>query len=298
MWGKRSRTWRIFGTITFSLERIVLFSFRAVQSRREDWRYSNRLLKYSQGSWGVGYIGIASDLVQLLRCLLVNPTYGEEKYDEAPTSRNQKSYFRMPGEGEQDRPEERSQVRRFSDFLSLAFLAASIPAIVVGSRFDKNDFNNEQKADDLMKLRYASSGVALFLSLVIIAAAQWSRFLQARASVKTCQLLALLVGLIAVVPIYRLSIMHHRTPSLESQGPGSQSSRRAQAAFYVLHVLPEFLTTVTLLSLNVRKVFGTGFWGDWRNSDDTPEEQAKRRAKEAARENARLVTEGSPTRAA
>ena len=87
----------------FLLTRIVLFSFRAVQSRREDWRYSNRLLKYSQGSWGVGYIGIASDLVQLLRCLLVNPTYGEDKYDEAPTSRNQKSYFRMPGEGEQDR---------------------------------------------------------------------------------------------------------------------------------------------------------------------------------------------------
>ncbi|KAJ2930259.1 hypothetical protein H1R20_g6800, partial [Candolleomyces eurysporus] len=250
MWGKRSRTWRIFGTITFSLERIVLFSFRAVQSRRDSWRFSNRLLKYSQGSWGVGYIGIASDLVQLLRCLLVNPTYGEERYDEAPTSRNQKSYFQVPEDGEQDRAEERARVRRFSDFLSLAFLSASIPAIIVGFRFNKDNFNSEEKADSVMKLRYASSAVALFLSLVIIAAAQWSRQKQARASVRTCQLLAVLVLLIAVVPIYRLSIMFHKTPALESQGPGSQSSPGAQAAFYIFHVVPEFLTTVTLLGLN------------------------------------------------
>lgn len=114
---------------------------------------SNRLLKYSQGSWGVGYIGIASDLVQLLRCLLVNPTYGDERFDEAPTARNQKSYFQVPEDGEGDLPEERYQVRRFSDFLSLAFLSASIPAIVVGFRFKRDSFGNEEKGDSVMKLR-------------------------------------------------------------------------------------------------------------------------------------------------
>lgn len=97
------------------------------------------------------------------------------------------------------------------------------------------------------------------------------------------------------MPIYRLSIMFNRIPALDFMGPRSQNGPGAKAAFYLFHAMPEWLTSVVLVVLNVRKIFGTGFWGDWRNADDTREEQAKRRAKQAAKENARLVGGGIQT---
>ena len=44
--------------------------------------------------------------------------------------------------------------------------------------------------------------------------------------------------------------------------PGSLNSAGSKASFYVLHVVPEFLAAVTLMSLDTRHMFATGTWGD------------------------------------
>lgn len=106
-----------------------------------------------QISFGVGFIGIANDLVNLLRCLLVNPTYGLEKWEEAPASRTKETYFQAPDQSDEDRPKERFWARRFSDVTNLAFLGATVPGIVGGVKFDKGDFANEEKGRELMPFR-------------------------------------------------------------------------------------------------------------------------------------------------
>jgi hypothetical protein len=77
--------------------------------------------------------------------------------------------------------------------------------------------------------------------------------------------------------------MFHKTTSFTSRAPGSLNSRGAKAGFYILHVLPEWLAIVTIFTFNIRQIFGTGFWGEYRYRDDTPKEREKREKREAKR---------------
>ena len=70
--------------------------------------------------------------------------------------------------------------------------------------------------------------------------------------------------------IYRLIVISHSTTSLLLTGPGTNNTPSDKAAFYVLHAAPEYLATATLVSLNVRRVFGTGPFGDIRTRDPKP----------------------------
>ena len=67
--------------------------------------------------------------------------------------------------------------------------------------------------------------------------------------------------------IYRLIVISHSTTSLLLTGPGTHNTPSDKAAFYVLHVSPEFVATAILVSLNAHRVFGTGPWGDLRVRD-------------------------------
>ena len=71
----------------------------------------------------------------------------------------------------------------------------------------------------------------------------------------------------SIVGIYRITVISHSTTSLFSTAPGAQNSSGEKAAFYVLHVAPEFVATAILVSLNAHRVFGTGPWGDLRVRD-------------------------------
>lgn len=53
----------------------------------------------------------------------------------------------------------------------------------------------------------------------------------------------------------------------------------AKTAFYVFHVLPEWLASLILFADNTRKTFGTGPFGDWRIRDETEKQRKKREAK-------------------
>jgi len=86
--------------------------------------------------------------------------------------------------------------------------------------------------------------------------------------------------------------MHYRIDSW--RGPSPLDSSSAKAIFYLFHVLPEWLAILVLLSVNVRKTFGTGSFGDIPWDDTTmPFEKEKRLAKQAAKEGEKGTSMGN-----
>lgn len=278
----------------------MVFSLRAVATRREGYQTSDSLNKYQQATFGLGYIGIANDLVNLLRCAIVNPTFGHERWDEAPASISKDTHFRTPEVGEEDHPIQRRNMRTTAGWVSLAFLASNVPGIIAGTMFHKDNFGDAHKARRVASLRYASSGVALFLIAIIVVCTAWSQRNQRRACLKALYTTYALAGLTVssrpaiilphneltllveqgMVAVYRLTVMWNDVPYLEYTGPGSLTSVPAKVTFYMFHALPEWVAITGLLGLPIRKIYGTGFWGDWRAKDDTEKQIAKRRAKQ------------------
>ena len=85
-----------------------------------------------------------------------------------------------------------------------------------------------------------------------------------------------------MIGAYRLSVMGFNTTSLSAPSPLNKPT--SKAAFYVFHVLPEWLASLILFGYNIRKTFGTGLCGDWRMWDETEKERVKRLARAAKRE--------------
>lgn len=123
-----------------------------------------------QISFGSGFIGIANDLVNIVRVLLVNPSYGSETYvqspaavpkieahpeleDPVPVPRHHVGDFPgEPADGTPDHPRQRFWSRRFSDFTNLAFFAAIVPGILANSRFS-SVLDQPHVASRTMRLR-------------------------------------------------------------------------------------------------------------------------------------------------
>jgi hypothetical protein len=74
--------------------------------------------------------------------------------------------------------------------------------------------------------------------------------------------------------------MRNTTTSLASVVPGSQNTRGEKAAFYIFHMVPEWISVLLLLLCNVRDMFGTGMFGDNRVRDETEREKEIKQAKE------------------
>ena len=77
--------------------------------------------------------------------------------------------------------------------------------------------------------------------------------------------------------IYRITVFSRSTTSFFSTAAGAQNAPRDKTAFYVLHAAPEFLSVAILVSLNARRVFGTGPFGDLRTRDPKPKAQLEGR---------------------
>ncbi|KAF8606202.1 hypothetical protein BDV93DRAFT_553963 [Ceratobasidium sp. AG-I] len=207
-------------------------------------------MNYVQMTVGLGFIGISSDTVKLLRTLLVNTTLPEN------------------GAGK-DRPVARGLSRRLCYVFELSFLASTIPGIVGGSKYSAAR-TSQDLADKNVQLLYASTGVVFGLEVVtivgVLAAAFWVKGVDRRC----CFELAALTVLIMPVSIYRLCVLHIHTNNVFD--PISPSSH---AAFYVVHLLPEWLC-----------VFNTGRWGDYELMD---------RSRNKRLERARRDSEVGPT---
>jgi len=281
MFHRRSRCTLLIGTAIFSIERIVIFSLRAVQSKNDSFRFSGGLTSYMQISFGMGFIGIASDAVKLARCLLVNATYGPEKYFQSPAAATKEGLVPPPTADTPDQPRVRTWCRRVANLMGLAFLTAIILEAIANSNYSKV-FNSQKDANMTAVLRVASSAVAVALSCVVVCMTLWGLLKLPRVGKWGVAIIGTTYTLVVIIGIYRLSVMGNRTTSLSA--PDALNTPRAKAAFYILHVLPEWLASVILFGNNIRKSFGTGLTGDWRYQDETEKQRVKRLEKEAKKE--------------
>jgi len=167
---KRSRTTMLIGTILFSIERyvrlffydfcewnlpvsrIAVFSFRALQAHSERRRFSERPINYAQASFGLGFVGIASDLVSIVRCLLVNATYGSDRFAESPAAASKGGDITPPPEGTPDLTRTRFWARRFTDIWGLTFIAATVTGAIVNLQYYKG-LDDQTWADKVATIR-------------------------------------------------------------------------------------------------------------------------------------------------
>ena len=127
-----------------------------MQAHSESKRYSNGLVTYMQTSFGLGFLTVANSLVNLLRCLLVNATYGPERYPESAAASSKGGLLLPPPEGTPDLPRVRFWARRFTDLMNIAFIVATIPGVSANSHYS-DIFDDQEKADETAKKRFVYS---------------------------------------------------------------------------------------------------------------------------------------------
>jgi hypothetical protein len=128
----------------------------------------------------MGYIGIANDMINIVRCMLVNTTYSRDMYYQSPPSKDaplteevdekdihiyekgpgmffihwQRERFTChPREGDLDYPKRRITFRKLTGLAGLLFLAATIPGIIANQHFG-NLLANTGPANSIYRLRW------------------------------------------------------------------------------------------------------------------------------------------------
>ncbi|TFK74054.1 hypothetical protein BDN72DRAFT_834062 [Pluteus cervinus] len=307
------RTLLLIGMTIFSTESVVMNSLRAAEALkiRNGGSPSIGRLTYFQVSYMLSYVGIASDLTKLVRCLLVIPTYGSDMYFQsppAPSLRNAKPKaddesdtvtdtstdtpsWPKPPPGTKDDPEARKLARSRTGLHSLAFLfVATIPGIIASSKW-RAALTNENEGPIVMRLGYVSAGAVILLTLPMVYAALWAYRKLPRVSKTGVAIILFSCFQILIVAVYRLVVLRNTEDSLTSTGPGSFNSHADKALFYIFHLLPEWLVCATLFATDTRSIFATGAFGDWRTTDETEKERLKRE-KKAAERAAKAKAEG------
>jgi hypothetical protein len=123
----------------------------------------------------------------------------------------------------------------------------------------------------------------------------WSFKRQPRSGKRGVITTGIITILVSVIASYRLSVVRKTTTALDSMAPESLNTTYSKTLFYVFHAAPEWIICAIVLSVNVRRTFGTGPFGDVRNRDETPEQKEKRlkrEAERAAKKNAKKHMEG------
>ncbi|PIL33536.1 hypothetical protein GSI_04159 [Ganoderma sinense ZZ0214-1] len=166
-----------------------------------------------------------------------------------------------------DQTKLRRTIRTWLSVTSLLFLAAVAVSSVAGANY-KNAIKGNSGAGDLVRsLWYASTVLTIVLLVAAAITALFAPYKLPRVPRTSALWIVLVTCLLSIVGIYRIAVISHSTTSIFSTAPGSQNTPCNKAAFYVLHAAPEFVSTALLVSLNARRVFGTGPWGDLRPRD-------------------------------
>ncbi|EGO00256.1 hypothetical protein SERLA73DRAFT_160202, partial [Serpula lacrymans var. lacrymans S7.3] len=265
---KRSRTVLLVGSTVFAIERLVIFSLRAVQAHSSSKRESITIAAYMQVTIGLGFIGIMQDVMNLLRCLLVNSTLGPTNHPDTPSSSSDivgstssvwkpspsTSFHVLDGVFQGDQPRRRNFYRRFIDVTKLTFLVATIPGII-GNAHYRGVLDSASTSQEVMRLRYVSTAVALFLILVVVSMTMWAMKTIPRVRTSPALLLLSICALLSSSAIYRLAVMYNTTTSLTSMSQGSLNTPSEKAEFYIFHMLNEWVALALILGLNVRERF-------------------------------------------
>ncbi|OSC96508.1 hypothetical protein PYCCODRAFT_1472566 [Trametes coccinea BRFM310] len=160
-----------------------------------------------------------------------------------------------------DMPRARQHIRSVCGIAALVFLAVVVMSIIAGVDYRKAVDSGED-ASQVQVLRYASSGITLFLLVCMICGALYAIAKTRRVPRRPVALIVALCVLLTIVAVYRLIVMRNWTTSLLSTAPGSQNTAGAKAAWWVFHATPELIASALLLSVNLRQWFKTGPFGD------------------------------------
>ncbi|KAJ3525554.1 hypothetical protein NM688_g8386 [Phlebia brevispora] len=273
----KSRTLCALGTLFFVGERIIIYSLRAKQAHTPSEDNSKGLTQYWQTTYAIGYLSVLADISAILRSLLVNTTLGgspaaanASEFDLGTNS--SQSLLNRQGYGapmEEDQPRARFWYRRICGNLQLTSWIPVILGTVAGLQYPSVE-TNQKTASTVQALRYATTGIAFVQVLIIQGLSVWGYLRVPRIRRSGALTMAVISTLLNIVSIYRLIAMHNKTPSLTSTGPGSLNSSAAKTTFYIFHATPEWLAAAILLAVNVREMFGTGMFGDYRSTDKKP----------------------------
>ncbi|EDR11608.1 uncharacterized protein LACBIDRAFT_313996 [Laccaria bicolor S238N-H82] len=302
---KRSRSFLIFGTTAFVVERTVMFSLRAVISRQPPEKAAEGLVEYLQTTIAMGFVALSQDLAGMMRAVLVNGTYGSDMLNAQTEKVQEKEHLEHGGTLTSssksmfssnynfsvnsnfsafdmeipDHPRTRFWIRRIHDMTQILFVAAMATGFMGNSRIVSQRHDPTQTTIN-QALRYTSTAVTVFELFVISGMCIWAYYRMGRVNKRACSVLAALTIFLAIPAIYRLSIMSFTTSSYYSLDPGSNNSTLDKAIFYLLNVVPEWAFVMIICSINVREVLGISCKGDERCRDETKEERVRRETKE------------------
>ncbi|KAI0685816.1 hypothetical protein C8T65DRAFT_747727 [Cerioporus squamosus] len=268
----RTRNYVIIGTGIFTIERTVFFALRAYAAHHAGSRESIGLNTYFQVTLAGGFITIGQDLTNLARALLVNATKGSDVLArEAKVNKNNR-----PDNGSdasylatldlEDRPRARKFIRQIMKAATILFLVTITIGIVASVDYS-HLLKHGTRANTVRQLWNASAAIALSLSSALAHGVVWACYAIPRVRRSATMWIVLVATLISAPPIYRLYVLRFSTTSLLSDAPGSLNSAQSKVTFYIFHSAPELLAAAILISLDVRRVFNTGLWGDRRSRD-------------------------------
>ena len=125
-------------------------------------------MTYQQISFGMGFIGIASDAVRLVKCLLVNASYGPEKYSESPAAATKGGLVPPPTADTPDQPQARSLYRKATGFVGLTFIAAIVTGTIANSNYSIV-FDSQTSADLTANTRFVIISIIIGFDLKLTA---------------------------------------------------------------------------------------------------------------------------------
>ncbi|EED85402.1 predicted protein [Postia placenta Mad-698-R] len=263
--------------MSFTIERIIDFSLRAIESRNASDRVSKFFISWLQTTYAAGFISIGQDLAIVARTYLVHTTMGSidkpitpfrsTDQPEAPLTSYYGDSASSSSSGyrdlslsvdEADREDElrrRFWIRRFT---------------VSGGTYYAGETNTSQ-AQLTQQTRF-NRIAATIIALILLQVTNWVTIVVWWTSRGRVQLMPVLIicadaNLLTVTCIYRLSVMPFQTTNLLSMGSHSLNTPLEKAAFYAFHIAPEWIAGAILLCVNVKEMFHTGLTGDWRSTD-------------------------------
>ncbi|KAJ7770892.1 hypothetical protein DFH07DRAFT_258910 [Mycena maculata] len=285
---RSSRTFILIQIIFFAAERVVVFSLRAAETTHSNIETLG-LNEYQQATFALGFLNLTHVVAKLARTVLVNTTKGPESSTETsePALVTSSSFglwrptTKPASPPAVDDPRSRYWFRRWSECMGVLYLAAMVTAIVATANiYAANDVvpNRRDQA-----LRYSSAAIGLVLVLALSGILLWAQRYVPRVDQRAVRFLLAATTLLTIPPIYRLVVMRSTTPNIADADHQPLNTLSDKAAFYVLHVLPEWTVVAMLCMFNVRDICHTGLKGDegWR--DESPKERAKREKKDQER---------------
>ncbi|KAJ7594590.1 hypothetical protein C8J56DRAFT_927129 [Mycena floridula] len=236
---KQTRTTLIIAVLTFVTERTIMFSLRATINP-----YASGFIQYSQSTLAIGYLALMQALGQALGAVFLEAATDSES-TEAGDKESLSSNFSHQA------ADIKSLCRRLGLAMTLAFVLATAGGAASSEMlYQTPKTSSNMKAINLaiQWLRYISAGIAVGWSICMIRALFWASHGLPNVKSKWIRDLLILNFLLILPPLFRLGIMHLSTADYESP----TNSALAKAFLYALHILPEWLSCVFLLTVNFK----------------------------------------------